>query len=314
MLKRSITLVAALCAALTLGSLLAVSSARADTTCGTGKVHPVHYSHVIVIMYENHSMDQVIGNRNAPYFNAMAQACGMATNYHSTAHLSYPDYSALTAGLNYPAREGNNIFKQVSATGRRWAVYAQSMPTPCRQTDAYPYESGHNPATHYALSGCTTSSLNLGTVSSGALSHALDTNTLPAYTWLVPDKCHDMHDNCYGNAVLTADNWTKSWVYRIVQSPTYKRGGTAIFLTWDEGWKPNLNGLSGWDCYQHLSDNSCHVATIVISPYTPRGARSSAFFSHYSLLRTTESMLGIGTYLGHAADARSVNMRSAFHL
>lgn len=315
MLRRSISLAAALMSILTLGSLLAAAPASAfSSTCGTGRQHPLHYRHVIVIMYENHSLDQVIGNRNAPYMNTMARNCGLATNYHSTAHLSYPDYSAVTAGLNYPSREGNNIFRQVNASGRRWAVYSQSMPHPCLHSDAYPYESGHNPATHYALANCSTSSLSLGSPTSGPLDHALRSRTLPAYTWLVPDKCHDMHDVCYGNAVLTADNWTKAWITRIVNSRTYQAGSTAILLTWDEGWKYNLNSLSGWDCYNHLTDNSCHVATIVISPYTPHGARSSTFFSHYSLLRTTEQMLGIGTYLNHARDLRSVSMRPAFHL
>jgi arylsulfatase A-like enzyme len=90
--------------------------------------------------------------------------------------------------------------------------------------------------------------------------------------------------------------------------------GTAVFITWDEGWKPNMNALNGWDCFQHLADNSCHVATIVISPYTPHGGRSSTFFSHYSLLKTHEQMLGITWYLGHARDRRTVSMRAAFHL
>jgi hypothetical protein len=35
-------------------------------------------------------------------------------------------------------------------------------------------------------------------------------------------------------------------------------------------------------------------------------------FNHYSLLRSTEEMLGIGTFLGGAASATS--MRSAFNL
>jgi hypothetical protein len=37
-------------------------------------------------------------------------------------------------------------------------------------------------------------------------------------------------------------------------------------------------------------------------------------FNHYALLRTTEQLLGIKTYLGHARDASSRSMRPAFHL
>jgi hypothetical protein len=55
------------------------------------------------------------------------------------------------------------------------------------------------------------------------------------------------------------------------------------------------------------------VATVVITPSTRPGTRSSTDFSHYSLLRTTEDMLGIRVHLGHAADPTTASMRAAFH-
>jgi hypothetical protein len=42
------------------------------------------------------------------------------------------------------------------------------------------------------------------------------------------------------------------------------------------------------------------------------GTKSGTAFTHYSLLRTTEELLGISTFLGNAASATS--MRSAFGL
>ena len=81
----------------------------------------------------------------------------------------------------------------------------------------------------------------------------------------------------------------------ILASPAYLAGTTAIFLTYDED--------------DRLSSN--RVATIVVSPYTPVGTTSSTAFSHYSLLKTTEQMLGLG-FLANAAGASS--MRTAFGL
>jgi phosphatidylinositol-3-phosphatase len=69
-----------------------------------------------------------------------------------------------------------------------------------------------------------------------------------------------------------------------------------LIITWDED-----DGHSG-----------NQVATIVVSPYTTPGATSGTAFTHYSLLRTTEELLGISTFLGNAASATS--MRSAFGL
>jgi hypothetical protein len=81
----------------------------------------------------------------------------------------------------------------------------------------------------------------------------------------------------------------------IVHSRAYGRGHTALFVTFDEG-----HGGGG---------NT--VATVVVSPYTRVGTVAHKHFTHYSLLRTTEHLLGLG-YLGRAATARGLS--KAFHL
>jgi phosphatidylinositol-3-phosphatase len=65
-----------------------------------------------------------------------------------------------------------------------------------------------------------------------------------------------------------------------------------------------------WDEDDYSQDN--HIAMFVVSPYTPAGTTSGAPYNHYSLLRTTEELLGLTTYLGNSATAAS--MRSAFGL
>jgi hypothetical protein len=53
------------------------------------------------------------------------------------------------------------------------------------------------------------------------------------------------------------------------------------------------------------------VVTIVVAPSTPAGTRSAVLFNHYSLLRTTEDLLGVAP-LGQAASATP--MEAAFAL
>jgi hypothetical protein len=53
------------------------------------------------------------------------------------------------------------------------------------------------------------------------------------------------------------------------------------------------------------------VLTIVISPSTPAGSTSATLFNHYSLLATTEQLLGLPA-LGQAASAAT--MTAAFNL
>src|SRR5215469_16007141 len=52
---------------------------------------------------------------------------------------------------------------------------------------------------------------------------------------------------------------------------------------------------SCWDA-RHANSSafpSCHVATIVMSPHTEPGRRSSAYFNHLSLPGTAEDLLGL---------------------
>jgi hypothetical protein len=81
----------------------------------------------------------------------------------------------------------------------------------------------------------------------------------------------------------------------ILSSAGFRTGRTAVFITWDE----DDNGASN------------HVPLLVLSASTPAGARSGAAFDHYSLLATTESMLGVGC-LGAACGAPT--LRDAFGL
>jgi hypothetical protein len=98
-------------------------------------------------------------------------------------------------------------------------------------------------------------------------------------------------------------------VPQILNGPDYAAGRTAVVVTWDEG----SNGVRGTRCRRERP-TSCHLVTVVISPTTEPGTRSARRFDHYSLLETTERMLGITRHLGHAADERTHSMRRAFDL
>jgi hypothetical protein len=80
----------------------------------------------------------------------------------------------------------------------------------------------------------------------------------------------------------------------VLLSPEYQTGDTVVFITWDES-----------------SDSSLHIPTLVISPSTVPGTRVGDHYDHYSMLRTTEDLLGVRP-LENAAGASS--MASAFNL
>jgi phospholipase C len=304
-----------------LGATATAAAATAPTLCGTRSgVAPKTYKHVIVIVDENKSLSDVIGGagsaarRAAPYLNHLATVCGLATNYHSATHPSHPNYMAITGGVATDAASVNapNILQQVTAHGGRWGVYQGSMPSNCARRAAFPYKPQHNPGVAYTgLAGdCPRWDKNLD-----GLRHDLATRGLPNYAFIAPDQCKDMEIPCTSgsNAITTGDNWLRAWVPKLLKTRGYRTGRTAILITFDEG-SHGGGGSTGEDCQAaaNRNDTSCHVATVLLSPWIGKGKRSSAYFSHYSLLQTTERMLGITTFVGHARDASTKGMRSAF--
>jgi phospholipase C len=250
---------------------------------------------------ENHSYEDIVGSSSAPYLNSLARACGLATNYHSITHPSLPNYIAATSGLGRQAlqpfqgdcnpsascsTDATSIFAQVPS----WRAYEESMPTACDDEDSGSYAVRHNPPAYFTPSaGCAQRDVPLTRLASD-----LANNSLPAFSFITPNVCHDTHD-C---PITTGDDWLAGQVPEIVNSPAYRAGHTVLFITYDEG-----EGGSNCATNQHAVD--CHVPTVIVSPSTPAGQRSGQLFNHYSLLRTSEDLLGL-SHLGHAAGAASM--------
>ena len=260
---------------------------------------PAVYRHVITIVLENHSFAEVAGR--SPYLNRLAAACGLADNYSAITHPSLPNYIAMTSGDTAGITDDctgcsvstSSIFSQVGSRG--WRAYEESMPAAgFTGSQAGSYAKKHNPAAYYTdLAGAyAVDALPLGTPTAGALISDLRANRLPRYSFITPNLCNDEHDCEVG----VGDAWLARWVPQILASRSYRAGGTALFIVYDEG--------SG-------KDN--RVYAVVVSPSTRKGTVSHIAFTHYSLLKTQESLLGLRC-LGHACDPGTASMRNPFGL
>jgi phospholipase C len=298
-------------AAVTSTTGAAPEAAAASGPCGTLTTAPT-YTHVIWILMENHSFGDIMGNTTqAPYINMLASQCGLATNYHNLSHPSLPNYVGMTSGLAErslkpfdpdcnPSKKCSTSAPSIFGQGETWKAYQEDMPTNCAPSNSGEYAVRHNPPPYFPAlaAGCTALD-----VPYTQLATDLASNSLPAFSFVTPNLIDDMHDG----TITDGDTWLASNLPTILDSSAYTSGTTAIFITWDEG----TGGKTGEDCTTNTSDPSCLVATIVVSPSTVAGTNSSALFNHYSLLGTTEQLLGLPA-LGQAAS--TTTMTSAFNL
>ncbi|MFI5091456.1 MAG: alkaline phosphatase family protein, partial [Terriglobales bacterium] len=98
----------------------------------------------MVIVEENHSYEEVIGNPAMPYLNSLASTYGLATNYTDLSHPSEPNYLGMISGSIWdnPADltpqadsySGTTLVDQLAAAGVSWKAYMEDMPAACDLT------------------------------------------------------------------------------------------------------------------------------------------------------------------------------------
>jgi phospholipase C len=268
------------------------------------------FDHLFLIVLENRGFDQVIGNPDMPSLNALAERYGLAANHHGVAHPSLPNYVALISGGTWGSRsddptqtfEQPTLAGQLEAKGLDWKAYMQGLPSAGFQGPFAGagglYAKKHDPFLLFPrIAGVPSRAGRV--VPLQQLGADLETGHAPAFAFIVPDQCHDMHgtSQCQDAHALdrAGDAFVQHWVQTIQASRAWT-GNSAIVVTFDEAPQGVASVLG-------LGEN--HIATLVISREGPRGFTLHTPTDHYSLLRTLEDAWGLPR-LGKAADATSM--------
>jgi phosphatidylinositol-3-phosphatase len=275
-----------------------VSAAVTDPCALAGVSPPATYLHVVVIFEENAAYGKVVGSSNAPVFNQLAQDCALATNYHDDASVSQPNYMAATGGYATGVGVHDNassIFSQAAS----WMELEESMGSNCGGTATF-YKRGHDPAFWYTplASACKLEDVSVAATDAGTI--ALPA-TLPAYTFITPNLCHDDHwqtgcsepDTTAGK-LQAMDTWLGGLVGELTATADYQAGRTLVFVVFDES----------------SSSTTTQVPAIAIAGGI-QPVNVATLYDQYALLRASEEALGITTYLGNAAAAN--DMRIGMH-
>jgi hypothetical protein len=265
------------------------TSKQIPATSPCGVAGTVHYSHVTWIILENVGYS-IVGSPSAPYFNQLASRCGLATNDYAVSHPSLPNYIALTSGSTQgisddgePSSHPLSAPSIFSELGSNWKSLVESMPTACDHVTSGQYAARHNPAVYYttATTSCRRQDVPM----------RLPLSLGAGFTMIVPNVCDDMH-SC---PVAIGDAWLRRIVPLILASSQYQSRSMILFITFDEN--------------DAMASNQ--IPTLVIAPSVPQGERVDVRLTHYSLLKTTETLLHVEP-LGQARTARSII--APFHL
>jgi hypothetical protein len=290
-------------------ALAGVIAAGALTGCGTSSArteaprtgppppvtrlaHGHRAARVAVIVMENEEAADVLGSPDAPFINRLARTYALATESFAITHPSLPNYLALTGGSTFGIDSdctdckvnAAGLPQQLSGARRTWRAYMEGLPHSCfTGSGAGDYAKKHDPFVYYTgVSGNPKLCGNV--VPLDALSADERRGTLPDFTWISPNLCHDMHD-C---SVKTGDRFLSGLVPPLLRA-LGPRG--LLILTWDEG-------TSDAGCCRMASGG--HIVTILAGGAARRGARLATPVDHYSVLQAIEDLLGLGRLRGAA--------------
>ena len=242
------------------------------------------FQRVIVVVMENKSRGDVLGNPHAPAFNAFARGGAVLSGYRGVTHPSLPNYLALVSGSTHGIRtdctsctvSGPSLADTLEAKHLTWKAYAEGLPKP-GWTGPYRgrYAKKHVPFLYFRRVLASPARLKR-VVPLTQFARDRSAGTLPTFSLVVPDLCHDMHD-C---SVATGDAWLKRFL-----PPLLKLPGTAVFVVFDE------------------SDSlDPGVPALALGTLVRAHSRVTGPTDHYSLLRTIEDGLGLPK-LGQSARA-----------
>jgi len=222
--------------------------------------------HVVIVVLENHSYAEVIGNPQAPFINSLAATGAVFTRSFALTHPSEPNYLALFSGSTQGLTDDScphtfataNLARSLLDAGNTFAGYSDGLPaagfTGCGKGS---YARKHNPWVNFSNVPAS--------VNRPFTAFPADYASLPTVSFVIPNLDHDMHDG----TVADSDAWLRAHLSGYAAWARAHR--SLLVLTWDEDDRSQDNNIP-----------------TVIAGGSVKAGRYAERVDHYGLLRTIE--------------------------
>lgn len=242
-------------------------------------------AHVVIVVEENRSQANIIGNQSAPFINALAANGAMMAQSFAETHPSEPNYLALFAGDTFgvtkdvcPVNGGAqpNLGSELLAAGYTFVGYAEGLPSVGSAVcSAGKYARKHVPWANFTNIP-PTNSVPFSAFPMGSYA------SLPTVSFVIPNNDDNMHDG----SIAAGDAWLNR------QLSGYANWAVAnnslLIVTWDEDDNTSRN----------------QIPTVFYGAHVQRGSYNEQI-THYNVLSTLEQMYGLPK-TGNAAAAPAI--------
>ena len=253
----------------------------------------VQPDHTVILIMENHSLNELYGNASAPYINSILNDPQTAFLNQSFAltHPSQPNYIMLFSGSAQGVVNDNlptgipfttpNLGALLLQNGFGFKAYSEDLPSiGFTGSTSGLYARKHAPWVNWQASATN------GIPAADHLPFTgfpTDFNTLPTLSFVIPNLVNDMHDGGTVASVAPGDLWVQNNLNSYIQ--WCKTHNSIFILTFDE---------------DDASQNN-RILSSVTGQWI-RGGTYTQPITHYNVLRTIEDLYGL-TPAGASVDS-----------
>lgn len=254
--------------------------------------------HVVMVIEENRSFSNIIGNASAPFINSLAAQGALMTQSFGIDHASQPNYLQLFSGSNQGVTDNStphafnspNLRSALASQGLSFGGYSESLPSIGFTGSSFTtvpglsqYQRKHNPWVNWQGAAANAVPAGENLPFSSFPTTAAEFASLPTVAFVVPNEQNDMHDG----SIAMGDAWLQTRLQGYINWA--QSHNSLLILSFDED-----NG----------SENN-HIATLFVGPMVVPGLYSQTI-SHLHVLRTLTDLYGLPA-IGDSAGVQAIS-------